>query len=208
MKWQGCKPPATSLCGASKETFAAAARMNYFLIDLWKASSAFFAFSSAILSFSAAAFSLSSAALMALSARPNVSAAFTLAASAAALAACASFNAWSAFISIIFCSACTFWSSPVVAHPPIIRDGRTSIIVIRNMLFFIALHLLSDPSFRSVFLAGKMDRIRSQYHPEKRKEGMVIHFCQVRLRYRLYPDQFSGVSPPLLLHCRHRTGRR
>src|SRR5512141_2934667 len=206
MKWQGCKPPATSLSGASKETLTrpTSVQMNYFFIDLWKASSAFFAFSSAILSFSAAAFSLSSAALMALSARPDVSAAFTLAASAAALAACASFIAWSAFASVIFCSACTFWRSPVVAHPPIIRDGRTSIIVITNRLFFISFHLLSDPSFRSVFLAGKMARIRSPYHPRIRKEGMLIHFCQVRLRYRLYPDQFSGVSPPLLLHCRHR----
>ena len=177
MKWQGCKPPATSLSGASKGTLTTAVQMTYFFIDFWKASSAFFAFSSAIFSFSTAAFSLSSAAFMALSARTDVSSAFTLAASP--LHWPHQLQSWRlAHPSTPGPLSHQSFSAPPalsrghrLLRTPIIRVGRTSIIVIRNRLFFISLHLLSDPSFRSVFLAGKMDRIRSQYHPRIRKRG-------------------------------------
>src|SRR3989337_664011 len=175
MKWQGCKP-LPPLCQEHRNERRQNHTDDYFFIDFSKAASAFFAFSSAIFSFSAAAFSLSaaafslsSAALIALSARTDVSSAFTLAASAAALAACASFNAWSAFASIIFCSACTFSSSPVVAHP-IIRVGRTSIIVIRNRLFFISLHLLYVP----FSLSGKWPAFFHNIYPGQKKRGRLF----------------------------------
>jgi len=171
MKWQGCKPPATSLSGASKGTLTTAVQMNLLLHRLVESVVSFFRFSSAILSFSAAAFSLSSAALMALSApaptfQPPSHWPRRLQTWRLAHPSTPGPLSHQSF----FCSACTFWRSPVVAQL-IIRVGRTSIIVIRNRFFFITLHLLSDPSFRSVFLAGKMDRIRPHYHPRIRKRG-------------------------------------
>src|SRR4030066_1969407 len=167
-------------------------QMTYFFIDFSKAASAFFAFSSAIFSFSAAAFSLSSAAFIALSARTDVSSAFTLAASAETLAACASFNAWSAFASIIFCSACTFSRSPVVAHP-IIRVGRTSIIVIRNRLFFISLHLLYVP----FSLSGRWIASVHNISPGQKKRGRLFIFDRFNydtVYFQIYFQAFRCLS--------------
>src|SRR3990170_3153857 len=197
MKWQGCKP--LPFVRSIERNVDNTIQMTYFFIDFSKAASAFFAFSSAIFSFSAAAFSLSSAsfslssaAFIALSARTDVSSAFTLAASAAVLAACASFNAWSAFASIIFCSACTFSRSPVVAHP-IIRVGRTSISVIRNRPFFISLPLLSVP----FSLSGRWIASVHNISPDTKKRGRLFSFDRFNydtVYFQIYFQAFRCLS--------------
>src|SRR4030066_63496 len=190
MKWQGCKP--LPFVRSIERNVDNTIQMTYFFIDFSKAASAFFAFSSAVFSFSAAAFSLSSAAFIAFSARTDVSSAFTLAASAAVLAACASRNARSAFASICFCCACTFSRSPVVAQP-IIRVGRTSIIVIRNRLFFISLHLLYVP----FSLSGRWFASVHNISPGQKKRGLLFIFDRFNYNtvyFQIYFQAFRCLS--------------